>query len=699
MNNECGSAVEKAVELARDGFLIFPLRPDSKEPYGESWTDIMTSDEDTIRGWFDYREGMNYGVCPGEKYVIVDLDPKEDKDGVEAFGMLEIEHGEIDTYRVRTRSGGQHLYMQVDRPASNAHSFPDGIDVRGAHGYVVGPGSSVDGKIYTVISDIEPAKAPDWIVTRLKKYVVKNTEDRETLLDLDQPESISRALNFLRHRDPAIEGLEGDKHTLLTAMGIIDYGLSEEKTLEILTKPFTKTGETEPLSWNERCVPPWDITGRQGTLEEKVRNAWRYRERDVGSKGSGAMFDISDVQDIKNIAELNEQEGSEGRFARIKSHMFRGESMFNRGRRREFIIPEWLPAHGITASLARRGGGKTVVMIDLALRVACDMEWHGSPIKENFYSVYICGEDDEGAEEQVRAWCHLNGREHPPERFIFLDIITDLMSPEDTREWAEALRDTIGPEGRAVTFVDTWQRASARGGQNKDEDMQLAVGHAEALARSLSGPAVIAFHPPKHDDRMVMGSSVIENSTVAIWSMTDAGTGRRLEVTRIKGKGIGNYKMFKFEEVLLGETDEFGNERTGVVPVKTGGVADGAEVDEGRYEARKVLANVLREFEMRRKDTDPNSTKHYAISKVAKLISESLPELEEIGDDWAIEMLNNIRESGSIAISSWKNVRDRITELLAKDPGGYDFGDGYALRFYRDGVSQRFRIEKSGITS
>jgi len=508
----------------------------------------------------------------------------------------------------------------------------------------------------------------------------------------------SRAREFIQHRDPAIEGLGGDHHTLVTAMCLIDFGLSEDKVLELLTEPFHKLDESEERSWNDRCVPPWDIHGRKGTLEEKVKNAWRYRERDVGTKGGGATFDEDWLREATDIATMNAEEGHAGRFARIRDHLFRGGAMFGRGKRREFIIPEWLPAHGMVANLARRGGGKTVVMLDMALRIATDMDWHGQEIKSGFHVIYLCGEDDEGAEEQVRAWCQMHGIEHPPQRFMFLDIITDLMSADDTREYAEALKAEIGQDGRAVVFLDTWQRASSRGGQNKDEDMQLAVFHAEALARSLNGPAVVAFHPPKHNEEFVMGSSVIENATTAIWRMSDHAAGKKLEVTRIKGKGMGNYQMFKFEEVGLGEEDEFGRERTGVVPVRLGGVeGEPGEADEGEYLARRAFAIVLRELEVRRKDDDPNSTKHHATTKAAKVIAEDLPELEAGGDEWAENLLNTLRDAGTVNIKSWKRINERIIELFGDDPRGYDFGDGFALRMYRDGNSRRIRIEKSGL--
>ena len=57
---------------------------------------------------------------------------------------LELEHGLTpETFRVRTRSDGLHIFLRVSEEVGNANKFPDGIDVRGGGGYVVGPGCFV----------------------------------------------------------------------------------------------------------------------------------------------------------------------------------------------------------------------------------------------------------------------------------------------------------------------------------------------------------------------------------------------------------------------------------------------------------------------------------------------------------------------------------------------------------------------------
>ena len=57
-----------------------------------------------------------------------------------------------DSLRVDTPSGGRHVYLTSAKPHRNRvgtiPGFP-GLDVRAEGGYVVGPGSTIDGATYT----------------------------------------------------------------------------------------------------------------------------------------------------------------------------------------------------------------------------------------------------------------------------------------------------------------------------------------------------------------------------------------------------------------------------------------------------------------------------------------------------------------------------------------------------------------------
>lgn len=1032
------AALTHALALAKRGFCVFPLKPGEKRPVeGVSWPEVMTTDPDKIKAWFKDQPDMNYGVCPGADAAVIDLDVKGKVNGADALAEIEgeqdLDDWLFDAMSVSTPSGGRHIYVTGTGLVGNSHRFPAGIDIRGARGYVVGPGCAVAGKQYTPENDAPPKPAPAWVKERLQPPRQKAVDIDKPMFDLDLPAAIDRARGYLSRRGPAIEGFKGNEHTFVTAAQVKDLGVSMEQCLALML---------EPGGWNDRCAPPWE----PHEIADIVSHAYQYGKDRAGAKGGGLMdlYDSGDGEDGEDAPALPDQ------FADLRGITFRGAGIFARKHRREMVIPEWLPAHGMTAALAKRGGGKglplaepvmtpwgwkaigdmkegdkvcrpdggiaevigvypqgvrpcyeltfsdgakarcddnhlwrvhvldkgngsyrydkvldihrvidllqdhrvcvptvtklarrgrtvrpdldyyllglllgdgsfgptatpsikyctddeelrdyvmargfklhaskrkssdgsdfyslnlgyprrcypgdkkpesetykslkglglfgkgaadkavpealaranadqrlallqglmdtdgcvkrssaefcsasgvlasqvvdlarslgarasisrspsylngtrhkdryrvlvqpgnkfnpfrlkrkaeaieryqhkhlwrrivsikpieaqesvcikidsidglfvtrdyvvthnTAIMLDMALRICSDMEWFGQPVAPGWAAVYLCGEDDVGAEEQVRAWCSVNEMEAPPERFIFLAGIVDLLSAGETEKWTKYLLSEVLDGQRAVVFVDTWQRATGRGGQNKDEDMQLAVHHAEAMARSLRGPSVVAFHPPKHDDRAVMGSSVIENATTAIWRISDQATARRLEVERIKGKGVGNYVTFTLKEVGLGQNDDFGRERTGVVVEKIGGteyVLD-PEVLEQR---QQIYAELIRDLDLERKSADPKS-KHLSIRAVATRIVELFEEAKSPDGgkrQRAEAIVSRLRDAGTVSFSQ-RTLEDHIRQLLGNDPRGYDFGDGYVLRTLRDGKALRFAIERSGV--
>jgi hypothetical protein len=288
----------------------------------------------------------------------------------------------------------------------------------------------------------------------------------------------------------------------------------------------------------------------------------------------------------------------EPRESRWPNLTLRGEEIFNMPPA-TMLIPGWLRDVGVTFVLAQRGTGKTVLAVDVALSMATDRDWMCEPVTQGLHVVYAVGEDVENTAQHIAAWCkyHNGGNAPDPERFTFVKDVPDLMDGGDCASLGKHLR-TFVPEGRrAVVFVDTWQRATsaAPDGQNSDRDMGHAVKNLEALARAFGGPAICCCHPPKDARVTVSGSFVIENSSTAIWHLSNTDAGLKLEVTRIKGAGLGNLKYLDHKTVMLDRCDERGQRLTGLVATYVGGdqsrALDAREAEKAAQQA--VLNTVL----------------------------------------------------------------------------------------------------------
>lgn len=671
------SRLDQALALAAIGLKIFPIPRLNKEPMADvSWSAMMTTDAAKITDWFTANPDINYGVCPGDDFAVIDLDEKDGKDGVTNFTALNMEQIAddwcLDTFTVRTPSGGKHLYIRVPWAVANSASkIGSGIDIRGARGYVVGPGCVTDERFndhgkqkqwagsYTLETEIEIATAPDWLVSKMNQHFERDEEHAAPLIELDLVANVTLARDFLATRAPAIEGSGGDEFTYKTINKLKDFGVSDETAFSLMV---------EKGGWNSKCEPPWDAR----ELQVKVKNAYTYGQNRAGNKGDlwDAPGAFSPEEYLQGVAEK-----SESARLGLEAHLYDPLRIVNSREHREMVIPEWLPATGYTALLAARGTGKTVQMMDMACRIATDMDWHDMPIMEDFAVIYICGEDDIGARDQFRAWVIRNQNTIPDaDRFYFMDTSFDLMSADSVKQWAEFFYEKLKGR-RAVVFIDTWQRATSRGSQNDDVEMQMAVHHAEAFAKSFKGPALIAFHPPKADANVVLGSSVIENSSSAIWTLIQEANGRKLQVTRIKGKGHGNYQIFEYIEVALGDVDVFNREITGVVPERIGGTSTNGSMEEENTAntAKMMYAAAIRDMILAA-EKDPAFATVRGHSFTIKDTAQRLMQLPK--DDANRQGLEEVVKE--TFVSETILIR-RLTQLFKERGGVYDFDDGVGV--------------------
>jgi hypothetical protein len=141
-----------ALDLAARGFRVFPLVPNGKTPAIVQWQRYATTDSGRINAWWEGAPERNIAVATGHGLFVLDFDVKGGARGLQSLSALDMLGLPIG-FRVRTASGGVHVYLRGDEVRNSVRKFENypGLDVRGDGGYVVGPGSVVDGAAYTVI--------------------------------------------------------------------------------------------------------------------------------------------------------------------------------------------------------------------------------------------------------------------------------------------------------------------------------------------------------------------------------------------------------------------------------------------------------------------------------------------------------------------------------------------------------------------
>ncbi len=211
-----------ALAAAARGWHVFPLVPGDKVPLkGWPWTQRNTTDPDAVRRCWS-RAPYNIGIaCGPSRLVVIDLDtPKPDEptpaewdlpgvnDGADVLAVICERAGQLfptlETFHVRTRRGGMHLYYAAPDGVELRNTEGDKgnglgwlIDTRAAGGYVVGPGSFVDlpdgTGTYEVVYPADPAPMPGWLAERLSPTPLPPQRPVSVMLGTDRRSTYLRS--------------------------------------------------------------------------------------------------------------------------------------------------------------------------------------------------------------------------------------------------------------------------------------------------------------------------------------------------------------------------------------------------------------------------------------------------------------------------------------------------------------------------
>lgn len=158
------TTLNTAIELAENGFEVFPLKPDGR-PYTENGFKNATRDPNLIAdAWENHPDALIGVFTGGSGLIVLDLDFKVDEQGnvlTDGFESLAEAWLEVpDTYAYDSRNGlGRHLVYRAPEgnyPRSMGYRGMKGVDRCSGNGYVAWMGG--------VPAEGEIADAPEWIL-------------------------------------------------------------------------------------------------------------------------------------------------------------------------------------------------------------------------------------------------------------------------------------------------------------------------------------------------------------------------------------------------------------------------------------------------------------------------------------------------------------------------------------------------------
>jgi len=189
-----------------------------------------TSDVEQITKWFtNCAHRLNIGIQTGESsnLTVIDIDIADGKGGAESWQEIVAEHGEPQTLKAITGSGGIHLlfkYNSVLRTASNV--FGKGVDCRNDGGYIVAvPSMHRSGGTYEWENELNENSIK--LISSLPSFLSRRKETRGR----PRKNDVSRSKYTLEQCKSLLEYVHADDRDMWRFVGIIlgrEYKLSEE---------------------------------------------------------------------------------------------------------------------------------------------------------------------------------------------------------------------------------------------------------------------------------------------------------------------------------------------------------------------------------------------------------------------------------------------------------------------------------------
>jgi hypothetical protein len=258
-----------ARRFAQAGVPVFPClpgtktpRPDPTLPKGEGGFKVATADLAQIDAWWAEEPEYNVAYRPcdlPEPCVVLDLDLYK------SGGISEPIRAILPPTRtVGTPSGGEHRYYKTDQKFDNG-AFAPNVDVRSANGYVLAPGSVINGVEYRVIDSRPYTPLPERIAAALGERKEKTGKGRALPHDVEEVDE---------HPELAAAGdkiLTGIDLTGATATG--DRAWKVANLLLDLCTPHGKVLSVE----GAQALAPW-------IAESVFENAIKYGDDERGKR-------------------------------------------------------------------------------------------------------------------------------------------------------------------------------------------------------------------------------------------------------------------------------------------------------------------------------------------------------------------------------------------------------------------------------
>jgi hypothetical protein len=444
--------LEAALAYASWGWPVLPIVPNGKLPATAHGVHDATTDEATIRKWFEGRDDLNIGIAAGSRsgLVVFDIDPRNGGD--DSYAEWTAKHGELEAGALQLTAGGGQHFLAAHDPSIRSCKLVDGVDLLADGRYFLAFPSTIEGRAYRweVSSDpfdgVAPAGVPpEWLsaIGELQRGKTKRA-------------LVAGASFITGNRNDGLAALAGAmRHHGMTAPEI-------HAALAVVNE--------------QRCEMPLPASEVRQIAESISRYDFAH-----DTAANAAMADIV-------VEGLFEQETAQ-------AWLIPADDFASKPAPISWLVKGWWQADALIMVHGPSGGGKTFAVLDWALRMAANVEdWNGCKVRPGPV-VYLAGEGHHGLRGRVAAWKQHHGVKSL--RMWLSKAGCDLDTPEGYQRVALAIREL--PERPGVIIVDTLHRFLS-GDENSSQDARRMLDACARLMAEFACSVVLVHHTGVSDE-------------------------------------------------------------------------------------------------------------------------------------------------------------------------------------------------------
>ena len=472
----------------------------------------------------DHPDSVAGLVCRHAGVVVIDCDRKNVSDGPEQMFAF-LTQNDIDLTHVpqiRSGSSGYHLYF------ANPDAVPSGkikqfdVDIKGAGGYVVAPGSiRSDGKSYIPVDGtpdlVAAIKAktipplPACVIGLMHKADSSGDADediRKTIADLNgTPEADLIPFDF-----EALKAKDEDFRQAVDEPGA-DCSENRWKAASALYREFGPRGFTAPhlrAFFDEMDGAGVFVAHNPGQgeygLRSIARDYWRSRGNpNTTGEAFGTVDDADSYGQDEPPPEIQAKIKAKTPLIEFGSDLLQGDD-----EPPIFVVDDLIEAATLFVLYGHPGAGKSALVLDLSCHVACGRPWASRPVQQG-YVLYVTVEGPAGTKRRIKAWAK---RQAANQHSVDLSRLAIIRQPVDMFGSDGGMLAIIKavqklPEACVLIVFDTMRQVMVGGDENAPADVGVFTTRC-AKIRDATGAAVgFVHHTGKDRTRGAAGTTAI----------------------------------------------------------------------------------------------------------------------------------------------------------------------------------------------